>query len=448
MRCTITDHYQDEVHHLEGNENDVRAQVLTLYPFLLVKYGPYADLDILLKTLDKSQFASVSIGGTDFAKSENTESQGIGLHIINHDPQLPHGQFHTADDLLEAYKEAAEFLTNKTPNPEQFRAALMEADGDPELTVLLAFDLPAEAVKDLRAVLSNVLQKSENEGEVPSFKDILPTTGSATKFAEIVKAAVEKGEIEQADFKGKHAVGMLIAKDPETHESYILKPGSGKQNPILGESESGSTQSQRETAFYTVACAFGVGQYVPECHLLLLDGKQYAVMKMLPRNFKNMNDLKQQDPNLPSRLFHLYNDGTLHKWATLDFVTGNPDRHSGNVMVSGETIMLIDHGSAFAGISFGPATDGRSFVPYYLRAGVRFKSLSVTEKLRKMPRLNPQNEAAFKKWLLDLKADLLPDLVAPYGIDPLALQARLEKLQRATAYQSADLAILSAWVVG
>ena len=118
-------------------------------------------------------------------------------------------------------------------------------------------------------------------------------------------------------------------------------------------------------------------------------------------------------------------------------------------MASGDAVRLIDHGSSMAGKSFDPAKDGMSFTPYYLRAGVsKFSKLSADEKLRRLPRLNSENEGKLRKWLLDLSPEILNQLLMQYGIDACPEMNRLERLQKAVAYQTADLAILSQWVVG
>jgi hypothetical protein len=90
-----------------------------------------------------------------------------------------------------------------------------------------------------------------------------------------------------------------------------------------------------------------------------------------------------------------------------------------------------------------------SFVPYYLRPSVPgFNKMTTNEKLRHLPRLNHENETKLKKWLLDLSPSILQQIMTIYGIDAGPEIARLQKLQMACSYQTADLAILSAWTVG
>jgi hypothetical protein len=452
MRLIVADHYENARHEIEGDENDIKSQLLDLYPWLLTKFGPHCDIKILVNALNKHQATTARIFD-DMAKAErylapSHISDGTGMHVIRYDQDDKHGQIATTDNQLEACRAAGEFLAGHPCTDKEMRQALLQEDGDPIMAAIVAHGLPITCVEDMKAVLETALNKSEEEAV--RFKDVTATTTSAKMYAEAVKKASDAGEIRHVALgRGKHNHGMLMAKDPETHRAYILKPGSGKQNPILGETESGSSQSQREAAFFAIAQSWGLGEDMPEAHLLLIDGNEYACMRMLPRVFKNFNDLKQQDPDLPRRLLALYNDGTLHKWATMDYVLGNPDRHSGNLMASGDKVKLIDHGSSFAGDKFAPAKDGMSFVPYYLRPGTEvFNKLSTEDKLRKLPRLNPQNEVKFRKWLLDLSVQTLGNIMTQYGIDSSPERDRLERLQASTAYQNADLAILSCWVVG
>jgi hypothetical protein len=451
MRVIVSDVYTSERHHLEGDEEGVRSQLLDLYPFLLMRYGNKCSVKILVDALNKNQSTTAKILDSLDKAEHQYVADGTALHTVRYPKGTKHGQIHTQDTQLEAYRAAAEFLAGQPCSDKEMRQALLQADGDCAQAALIAHNLPATMLPDLEAVLNSTLKKAEEADDTfVKFKDVSSATESGKEFAEIIKKSSEEGEIKHVQLgAGKHNHGMLLARDSVTHQSYVLKPGSGKQNPIAGETESGSTQSQREACFYSCAAAMNLSKDMPECHLLLIDGQEYACMAFLSHVFKNFNDLKAHDPGLPKRLLSLYNDGTLHQWAAMDFILGNIDRNSGNVMASGDKVKLIDHGSAFAGVSFDPAKDGVSFVPYYLRPGVvGFTKLTTDEKLRKLPRLNAENEAKLKKWLLGLDAKILGQLITLYGIDPAPELNRLEKLQRATAYQTADLAILSAWVVG
>jgi hypothetical protein len=387
-----------------------------------MRYGNKCSVKILVDALNKNQSTTAKILDSLDKAERQYVADGTALHAVRYPKGTKHGQIHTQDTQLEAYRAAAEFLSGQPCSDKEMRQALLQADGDCAQAALIAHNLPATMLPDLEAVLNSTLKKSEEVDDQPvKFKDVASATESAKEFANIVRKASEEGEIKHVQLgAGKHNKGMLLARDSVTHQSFVLKPGSGKQNPIAGETESRSTQSQREAAFYSVACALGLGEYIPECHLLLIDGQEFACMKFLSHNFKNFNDLKAHAPNLPKRLLSLYNsEGILHKWAVLDEVCGNPDRNAGNLMGSGDAVRLIDHGSSFAGESFNPAKDGMSFVPYYLRPGVvGFTKLTTDQKLRVMPRLNTENEKKLRKWLLDLSPQIIGQLIVSYGIDP------------------------------
>ena len=107
--------------------------------------------------------------------------------------------------------------------------------------------------------------------------------------------------------------------------------------------------------------------------------------------------------------------GLVHKWAVLDAVLGNPDRHAANVMIDKDdkVLALIDHGSAFAGPAFDPAHDKNSFVPFYLRAWSpgSFNSLSLKSKLAQMPEVSDQVRDDLRQWLNGIHADHLQSLL-------------------------------------
>jgi hypothetical protein len=445
MRVIISDHYDDARHHIEGNVDDIRSQILDFYPYLLQKLGAAPSVEMLINELNKHQGVLAKILDDTFKSLKD----GNGLHHITYDIGLPHGQL-SINETLMLYRDAAEFLAGHPCTEEEMKQAFKASDGDPLQTVILAFNLTKEDKKELEAIVNLSLKKTEDVVNDPvKFQTIEATNAASEEFAEYVTRANEAGLITHIYLgKGKHNKGTLKVRDPKTQQTFILKPGSGKQNPALGENESRSSQSQREAAFYLITEAWGISDHFPECRLLLLDGKDYACMKMLPLSYKNMNDLRQHDFNLPVRLLYLYNDSRLHQWATIDYVLGNPDRNAGNIMASGHMVYLIDQGSALSGEMFDPAVDKYSFVPFYLRAGCNnFDSLSIQDKLRKMPRLNSQTEEKFKRWLLSLNKDILEQLLGEFSIDATSEKKRLEKLQNATSFQTADLAVLSAWII-
>jgi hypothetical protein len=294
------------------------------------------------------------------------------------------------------------------------------------------------------------LPLAKSEDEIPTPQSILATTPSSEPAAAAVARAFKEKTVRDIKLGGKHSNGTLLARDPESYSTLLLKPGAGPQNPASGDREDPSSQSKREAAFYAVARLWGLADHVPEAHVILIDGREYAALRMLGHDYQDLNKLRAADPGLPPRLFRLFlHDGSLHKWAAMDYILGNVDRNGGNVMARGDEIQLIDHGSAFAGPDFDPARDQYTFVPYYLRAmtGEGFEKLTPPEKMRALPRLHPTEAEKLGKWLDHLDPELLAQTLQPYGIDPGPEQARLQRLKDEARHAAADLVINAAWTI-
>ena len=259
------------------------------------------------------------------------------------------------------------------------------------------------------------------------------------------------GNVKVAHLDGKHSKGSLIAKDHQTQNIYLLKPGSGGQSPAAGAQEQPASQSRREAAFWHVADQWQLGGTIPRADLVLIDGKEYAAIRMLPFSYRNLEKKAVKDPALAPRALAMYRDkGFLHKWAILDAVLGNPDRHGQNMMISADdqVVALIDHGSAFAGDSFDPAFDRNSFVPYYLRVwgGPKFNRLPVKDKLARMPSVSQPVREELRTWLNGIHADQLEMTLLRFGIDPRASVARLAKLKATASSMPIDQAVNRFWV--
>ena len=155
MQVIVSDLYSSSRHHLEGNEDDVRAQLLELYPHLLVKFGAHCDIKILVDALNKSQFASASIVDS-LNKHESYQGavvEGQGLQVIRYGQNVPHGQVAPKMAQLEACRGAAAFLAGKPCTDLELRQALLQEE-QPELAALRAHNLPVTALKDLQAILA------------------------------------------------------------------------------------------------------------------------------------------------------------------------------------------------------------------------------------------------------------------------------------------------------
>jgi len=436
MQVLTYNHITNKKELYEGSDVEVKAQLFRDHHYLLTKYGWDAPIEKIVKDLDRQQLYSATISSIKLVKNETLDSNNP--------------QFRNKDSYLEAIRAACEFLSGHKAQDINIRQALLAYDGDDLGAMLVAHNIvPNKAnLEALEAVLEASLNKSEPT--VISFKTVEPYNDMAKEFADMVSRANSAGKIQEIHFKtGKHSNGTLFARDPETLEAIILKPGSGKQNPALGENENHATQTRREGAFYSVAKAWELAEYMPECHILKLDGKEYAAMKFLSKEWVNGNDLKAEDPNKASRLLHMFLvKGIIHKWAFLDYVLGNPDRNAGNMMFCGPEVRLIDHGSAICGASFKPPIDKYSFVPYYLRVfNTNFKSQDPDARFKNLPRVNKEVQEELEDFISRLDESVLSKLLILYDIDPEPSLGRLRYLKNAVKTQPADLAINAVWVL-
>jgi hypothetical protein len=450
MQIVVTHHYhlQDSPQGAtyEGTEEDCRRAILHAYPWLARKFGLHAKLQVLLHALDSSQAYSVADNTGDVVIKASAEEAGVGADVVG--SMLGH------DLEFNKLLDAAKFLSGAEPDGAAVRAARV-ATPDDITAALLACGLDSNWRSALLAVLEAVsVQKSEVElepnQELKMPEEVVAVTPDGQGFADAVKKAAEQDQVYPLKLGGKHSKGSMLAYVPEDHTRILLKPGSGPQNPASGDREDSASQSKREAAFYAVAKSWGLHESFPETHLLHIDGKEFAAMKLLSFDFKNMNSVKAEDPNGPRRIFQLYrSSGLLHRWAAIDFVLGNPDRNAGNVMSRGGDVVLIDHGSSMAGLHFDPANDRNSFVPFYIRALAPhdFDNLPTSEKLRQMPRASSKVESELQTWLLSLDEGELTKNLTRFGVDPQPAVIRLKKLKEACGHQPADLAVLSAWVM-
>lgn len=352
---------------------------------------------------------------------------------------------------LEVAFRAAAFLTGReTVSLERMRRALWEEDGDTEAAALNAYDLLVDDSnrQALRSVME--LESFRKDEQTQEAIDIKPGHEDASEAAEEIQRAALAHSIQPVSLNGKHSKGALVAKDPETDTVYILKPGSGKVSPARGVNQEKADQSRREAAFWYVADEIGLGNFVPRADLILVNGKEYAAIKLLPYDFKLLQKRIDEDPNYGVTVMSRYlKAGVLHKWAVLDAILGNPDRHARNIMAGprGE-IMLIDHGSAFAGSDFDPAGDRDSFVPYYLRAwypNVNFNRIDASERLQLMPRVDQQTADVLKIWLENILPVQIERILKDYGINPEPVLERLEQLRFAIKAKPVDQAINEFW---
>jgi hypothetical protein len=456
MRVTVHSLYDETAETFHGTPASIYAQVLEAYPFLHSGDSEHHnDLDGVLEHLESCQAFSVEIerDATNLVKSggnlqfaDNSDLDDAAAMALEMTGFRPHA--HPAFD-------AAQFLTGKAqPSTQVIRRALYDNDSDYYAAAIQAYGLPdtEESHTALRSVVViGNLNKAQDPDLLPAGKDIEAGASAATDTVKAIRRAFSTNRVKTAHLDGKHSQGSLIAKDDVNDRIYLLKPGANGPGPAAGVDEEGASQSRREAAFSKVAEAWGLGHFVPHADLIFIDGREYAAIRMLPFSWKNLEKKLHLDPGLERAVFEKYRrDGTLHRWAVLDAVLGNADRHGQNLMVNQDNVevALIDHGSAFAGDSFDPAYDHNSFVPFYLRAwaGGRFNKLPLAEKLKRMPRVAPEVSGQLQEWLNGIHAADLAAILTRYGIDPTPTLARLAKLKNAATSGTVDGAVNRFWV--
>lgn len=436
MRVDVVEHFADRTRTFSGPEREVCADLLAAYPWLRVKLGPHAAANNLVTELNHAQAFSA------------------GFHDGLDDIEISMNKSESRYDWL----KAAEFVAGKPADPTEYRRARVR---NPEDDLAAALDACGLGPNDAAAVrgVATVDTAAEHPGEPPATADkdaaVLPGVPGSGPAAEQVGRAFKAGRVEPIKLGGRHSKGTLLAVDPETHHRWILKPGSGKQNPSRGDSESGASQSKREAAYYACAESLGLQDHIAETRLLLIDGDEYAAVAMVSEDYEDLKKLTAADPTGAKRLLSTYLvDGTTHKWAYMDYILGNVDSHAGNVMVrtSDAGLYLIDHGSAFAGDAFAPATDPDVFTPAYLRLLTadpgKWSQLTPGQRYREMPRLQEGVAGQVAGWIKDVKGDELVGAFSTFGIEWGPVIQRVDRVAHAVLTGTpGDLAVNAAWTL-
>ena len=326
MQVEITSHHANGKKEVfEGSDDDIRHQLLIAFPFLGSKYGSSAPLRALLAGLNACQAFSVVIPKAGLLKAEPPSRTSIADQLGR-------------DTELDRHLAAAAFLAGSEPDTSALREAQVEHDGDDEAIALAACGLHVDEASRLalRGVLgASALAKADDIISGPQdVSDCVAATPDGEAFAATVRAAAKAGEVTPIQLgTGKHSRGTAVARDPENHHRILLKPGSGNLSSAGGVQDIEASQSKREAAFYAGAKAMGLERFVPEAHLLLIDGVEVAGLKLLPPPWRNMNQLRRLDAGAPRRLLSMYlPSGDLHRLAAMDYILGESDGHSGNVM--------------------------------------------------------------------------------------------------------------------
>ncbi len=402
------------------------------------KYGSYqytikseVDVDDLIPDL-KPEVPEMNIPSRFLAKAEPNLYSKEEIAQYEGAAVAQSGAWTLLMEQLDGVRRLLGLRTNSVTLNKARALYAAEEDADAAKVALEAYNL--RATPSNRAALEMVMGmedfgKEEAPLTIASYK-IAPVNAEGVSTADAIQRAADGGYINAVKLNGKHSKGTMLAKDPQTKKVYLLKPGSGKNSPARGVSEIAATQSEREAAFWHVADAWGIGDAFPRADLILVNNHQTAAMELLGITYRNLGSKKREDPNLPARILEPYRqNATLFKWSLIDYVLGNPDRHSQNMMVDPDDrqVKLIDHGSALAGKSFDPSEDDNSFIPFYLRAWTnqKFKDMQPHLRLRYMPGLNPRAEQVFDEWVARLNEDTMAEILTDYNVDPSPALERL-----------------------
>lgn len=293
-------------------------------------------------------------------------------------------------------------------NP-QVAAEATSKYGDNEIkAALFAHGLDPDDESLVMAIEAQLAMERMKKGElnvavIPRI--VQPGQPSAKDCAAAVQKAFAKHLVYEVHLGGKHSSGAAVAYDESRDEFWLLKPGSGKMSPSGGVRDTDVSQTRREVAFSQAAHAMpGLEEFVPVTKLLLLDGMEVACIQVLPQDYVPMQKTKDAVKILETYV----RSGDLYRWALLDMVLGNPDRHSGNIMLtdSGQAA-LIDHGSALAGPNFNPSMDPKSFIPAYLRIfkTLDWRTATPEQKLRAFPIPTQDEQELFKTWIQSADED-------------------------------------------
>lgn len=443
-RVIVTNHQTNKVRVYEGTPDLVCHQLLFDYPYLRTGVPEWEnDLPNLVDHLDSIQIFSAEFEPHDLQKSEAFNAGDLANSQIVSDMM-------GFDPANTQEFTAAAFLSGTNPSMTP-RQAFYLSDGDVELASLRCYGLEVndKNLEALRAVqrIQN-LNKSESEVTPPSTIEAALPEGE--DVAQVIQHAFKDKFVFEVNLSGKHSKGSLLAHDNDTGDTWLLKPGSSGVGVAAGAEEEKASSAAREAAFYHIAKELEMYEWYPRAELLLLDGKPVAAMKLLPWTFKNGDHFRKEDPLFIRRTLQpMLADGTLHKWAMIDFIMGNADSHMNNMMMNEDgEVRLIDHGSAFAGPDFDPANDKNSFIPGYLRAWGpdNFKDLPYKERSRYMPRVAEGVAKRLKLWLDSIHGNVISAILHRYGIDPQPTLDRLAKLKGMSTELAVDRAANQLWL--
>ena len=399
---------------------------------LVYEVGPIHDLGIVPDGVEVVADGYIDRYGDFVPRSNLVKTDALRTWLASHrQPRhdveaVRQAVGHMLGSTTEKLKAAARLLAPEGAEPQE----VVEVD-DPVDAALLTWGLePTPGRRQQLMELAGGLSKSEDFRPALVPMDVEPFQAADQPAAEAIRRAEAQGLIYEAQLGGKHSSGTAIAMDPRSDALWMLKPGSGSLSPGAGIRDTAVTQTRREVATARVGRSLMPSNF-PDTQLVLMGGHEVAAIKIVPREAVPAQRLSID----PRAIFgpHVM-DGSLFCWAAIDWVLGNVDRHSGNILVApGRSVYLIDHGSTLAGPHFDPAHDPSSFVPFYLRSWApHWKRMDARQRRDSLPDASPGQHAAFRSWIRDVfTADRLQPVqeLAPSAYPYVA--ERLRDLQQA-----------------
>lgn len=171
--------------------------------------------------------------------------------------------------------------------------------------------------------------------------------GDKTLF-EGLKKSFENGLTKAVSCPGNNSKAYLLSS---TTNNYFIKP-------VLDASW------KKEVIAYELAKKLGIDQYfLPVTAFKLQKNNQeifFSATPMLKEDFTSIQDFEfENEGSMNGILYKYIQEGISHKLAVFDYLIKNKDRHRGNVLTNGTSILLIDHDQAFS--------DKNYWIPAYLR---------------------------------------------------------------------------------
>lgn len=333
------------------------------------------------------------------------------------------------DPLVEAAFKAAKFFAGGAEPVATAREVLRIYEGDIVSAAMLAYELPmTEAMTDsINALLplfldpDNSLEKSEIQGVC---KAVLPHNSEDVNF---LNDAIGMGDVYKVKTNGRSLDGYIVKTK---NGQWFLKPNPPHATAHMFDND--STPSGREEAFFEICLRWDSHHFIPAAMWITFNDEEMSAIRLLPNTFFTLDELRRKGESV--RVFNAINkynnNGLLLRWAVLDYLLGNIDRHGNNIMVGDlDTLTLIDHGLCFAVKDFNPHNKN-VFTPYYLRYAALdgFPSMPPADRYAKFPRPHISVIRGVDDWVKGLDLDELK-VLQQYGIDAHYFELRLTDLQ-------------------